>query len=166
MTAQELTYITPNESTTVMYGQRSLNLFGKLHYFKIVLKAYRDINAFYKKALQEKECYYGPFKGEFGHFLLHNLPFLSHLHQQGVRIHYCGMELHKAFLVDERGNSIIHQYYPLRDFFAEVPPTPRCLRAMYRQKSKNSGALHVVVVKPFWTSATTTCTGLFSGIGS
>lgn len=122
MTAQELTYITPHEATTVMYGQRSLNLFGKLHYLKIVLKAYRDINAFYKKALKEKECYYGPFKGEFGHFLLHNLPFLSHLHQRGVKIHYCGMELHKAFLVDESGKSIIHQYYPLRDFFAEVPP--------------------------------------------
>lgn len=121
MTAQELTYISPNEATTVMYGQRTLNVFGKLHYFAIVLKAYRDIIRFYRKALKDKECYYGPFKGEFGHFLLHNLPFLSHLHRRGVRIHYCGMELHKAFLVDEKGDSIIYRYYPLRDFFAEVP---------------------------------------------
>jgi hypothetical protein len=31
------------------------------------------------------------------------------------------MDLHKAFLVDDKGNSIIYRYYPLRDFFAEVP---------------------------------------------
>ncbi len=123
MTQEELKYIIPTEATTVIYGQRTLNIFGKVHYLKIVAKAYKDINIFYKKALKEKECYYGPFKGEFGHFLLHNLPFLSHLYQQGVKIHYCGMALHKSFLVDESGQSIIHKYYPLRDFFAEVPST-------------------------------------------
>ncbi|MBS1652572.1 MAG: hypothetical protein JSU07_11245 [Bacteroidetes bacterium] len=121
MQNNELTYIIPNDATTVMYGQRTLNLFGKLHYAKIVLKAYKDINTFYKKALKDKECYYGPFKGEFGHFLLHNLPFLSHLHQRGVKIHYCGMALHKSFLVDNNGKSILETYHELRDFFAEVP---------------------------------------------
>lgn len=123
MTTEELKYIIPDEATTVIYGQRTLNIFGKIHYLKIVAKAYKDINTFYKKALKEKECYYGPFKGEFGHFLLHNLPFLSHLHKMGVKIHYCGMALHKSFLVDESGQSIIYKYYPLRDFFAEVPST-------------------------------------------
>src|ERR1700758_1912170 len=97
---KESDYIIPNDSTTVWYGQRSLNFFGKIHYLKIVLKAYHDINLFYKRALKEKECYYGPFKGEFGHFLLHNLPFLSHLYHQDVKINYCGMALHKPFLVD------------------------------------------------------------------
>ncbi|MBS1635476.1 MAG: hypothetical protein JST26_06095 [Bacteroidetes bacterium] len=121
MTTEEHNYIFPNDATTVMYGQRTLNVFGKMHYAKIVWKAYRDINRFYKQALREKECYYGPFKGEFGHFLLHNLPFLSHLHQQGVKIHYCGMALHKAFLVDGHGQPIVHTYHELRDFFAEVP---------------------------------------------
>src|ERR1035441_5669335 len=114
-------YTIPNDATTIWYGQKTLNFFGKLHYLKIVFNAYKEINGFYKKALKEKECYYGPFKGEFGHFLLHNLPFLSHLHQQGVKINYCGMALHKAFLVDDKGHSIIHKYYELRDFFAEVP---------------------------------------------
>lgn len=121
MNVAEKEYVVPEDATTVWYGQRTLNFFGKLHYLKIVLKAYRDINRFYKRALREKECYYGPFKGEFGHLLLHNLPFLSHLHQQGVKIHYCGMELHKAFLVDSNGDSLVHSYHPLRDFFAEVP---------------------------------------------
>ncbi len=121
VTDTEQKYIIPTGATTIWYGQKNLNVFGKLHYLKIILKAKKEINEFYSKALKEKECYYGPFKGEFGHFLLHNLPFLSNLHKKGVKIHYCGMELHKGFLVDEKGNSIIHKYYPLRDFFAEVP---------------------------------------------
>ncbi len=112
----------PNEATTVHYGQRSLNIFGKIHYTIIVSRAWYTISLFYHRALREKECYYGPFKGEFGHFLLHNLPFLIHLHHQGVRIHYCGLELHRPFLVAEEGKSIIFKFYPLRDFFSEVPP--------------------------------------------
>jgi hypothetical protein len=76
-----------------------------------------------KETLQKKECYYGPFKGEFGHFLAHNLPFLSYLHSKGVKIHYCGMALHKPFLVDENKQSIIADFRELRDFFAEVSPS-------------------------------------------
>jgi ADP-heptose:LPS heptosyltransferase len=117
----EKMYITKGEATTVHYGQKTLNIKGKARYFLIVLRAYFKINLFYAKALYRKECFYGPFKGEFGHFLLHNLPFLSHLHYKGVKIHYCGMSLHRAFLVDSSGKSIIHKYYPLRDFFSEVP---------------------------------------------
>lgn len=148
MTQEEQSYIVPNGATTVWYGQRTLNLFGKLHYLRIVAKAYRDINAFYAKALRDKECYYGPFKGEFGHFLLHNLPFLSHLHQQGVKIHYCGMALHKAFLVDDKGASIVASYHELRDFFAEVPSSanetipPADVQAeidLFTAKAKQSG---------------------------
>lgn len=76
-----------------------------------------------KETLQKKECYYGPFKGEFGHFLAHNLPFLMYLRSKGVKIHYCGMALHKPFLVDDNCNSIIHDYRELRDFFSEVSPS-------------------------------------------
>lgn len=72
--------------------------------------------------LLRKKCYYGPFKGEFGHFLGHNLPFLYFLYSKGVKIYYCGMELHTPFLVDEQGKSIIYKFYPLRDFFSEVSP--------------------------------------------
>jgi hypothetical protein len=118
---EEARYIIAGEATTVWHGQRTLNFAGKLHYLLIVIRAYFLITRFYRRALKDKECYYGPFKGEFGHFLLHNLPFLSHLHQKGVKINYCGMELHRPFLVDERGQTIIHRYYPLRDFFSEVP---------------------------------------------
>lgn len=119
--SKETKYIIKGEATTVFFGQKTLNLFGKVHYLIIIIKAQIYITLFYRNALKKKECYYGPFKGEFGHFLLHNLPFLTNLHKRGVKIHYCGMELHRPFLVDETGDSIIYKYYPLRDFFAEVP---------------------------------------------
>ncbi len=118
----ELPLIYPHEATTVAYGKRSLNWKGRAKYHFIVKRARRTLEDFYERALAEKECYYGPFKGEFGHFLLHNLPFLVHLHQCGVRIHYCGMDLHKPFLFDAEGRSIIDTWYPLRDFFTEVKP--------------------------------------------
>ncbi|MEO6305005.1 MAG: hypothetical protein ABIP51_17720 [Bacteroidia bacterium] len=115
--------IITNDDTTIRYGQRTLNIFGKIHYSKIVTKAYFDIISFYRKAMKDKECYFGPFKGEFGHLLLHTVPFLMHLHKEGVKIHFCGIEIGRPFLIDENGNSIIYKFYPLRDFFAEVPPT-------------------------------------------
>lgn len=76
-----------------------------------------------KKAIREGECYYGPFKGEFGHFTAHTLPFISYLHVKGVKIHYCGMELHRPIMVDENGEEIVHSFHVLRDFFAEVSPS-------------------------------------------
>ncbi len=97
--------------------------FAKWKFLWKVKRGFRAADARLKETLAKKECYYGPFKGEFGHFLAHTLPFLAWLHRQGVKIHYCGMEIHKPFLVDETGSSIIHDYFPLRDFFAEVSPS-------------------------------------------
>jgi hypothetical protein len=114
------------KATTTLWNylfNTGLNIFGKIYYARLFASAYRKILTFYHHALKEKECYYGPFKGEFGHFLLHNLPFLSHLYLKGVKIHYCGMALHKPFLVNEQGESIVHSYFELRDFFAEVQPS-------------------------------------------
>ena len=105
------------------------------------------------KETQEKgKCYYGPFKGEFGHFTAHTLPFLMYLHKQGVKIIYCGMELHKPLMVDEQGNSIIHDFRTLRDFFGEVGPTtnatipPKDVQAeikKFEEEAESSGF-------PFW----------------
>lgn len=74
------------------------------------------------ETLKLKKCYYGAFKGEFGHFLAHTLPFLAYLHKHGVQIIYCGMELHKPFMVDDKGDCIISDFRKLRDFFSEVTP--------------------------------------------
>lgn len=76
-----------------------------------------------KKAIRDSECYYGPFKGEFGHFTAHTLPFISFLHSKGVKVHYCGMELHRPIMVDDNGNEVVHTFHVLRDFFAEVSPS-------------------------------------------
>lgn len=119
----ELDLIEPQNATTIAYGSRNLNWKGKLGYNHMVRMARKNLDAFYKGAMTRKECFYGPFKGEFGHFLLHNLPFLTHLHRHGVRIHYCGMELHKPFLIDEQRNSMLTSAVWLRDFFGEVKPS-------------------------------------------
>jgi hypothetical protein len=94
----------------------------RIKFWAKIYKGYAEADKKLKQTLALKKCYYGPFKGEFGHFLAHNLPFISYLHSKGVKIYYCGMELHKPFLVDESGNTIVEQYFPLRDFFAEVAP--------------------------------------------
>lgn len=122
LTADEARFVFPDGATTTAYGRRGLNWKGRIGYTWMVWRNRRMLNAFYTEALQVKQCYFGPFVGEFGHFLLHNLPFLVHLHRKGVKIYYCGMELHKPFLVDEEGKSIVHQWYPLRDFFGENRP--------------------------------------------
>ncbi|MCA1764007.1 MAG: hypothetical protein ABR574_05620 [Cryomorphaceae bacterium] len=108
--------------TTIEKGKKGLNWKGRLVYGLRTRRHIGILNRFYRNAIRTKECYYGPFKGEFGHFLLHNLPFLVHLYENNVRIHYCGMELHGPFLVNETGESIIHKWYPLRDFFGEIKP--------------------------------------------
>ena len=82
------------------------------------------IRTFYKK-----ECYIGPFVGEFGHLLSHILPFISFLNSKGIKIHYCGPEIHKPFFRDLEGKLIYETYHELRDFYSEI--TPRCNEPVY-----------------------------------
>ncbi|MFT5596774.1 MAG: hypothetical protein ACI9CP_001473 [Cryomorphaceae bacterium] len=118
----ELKYISRTDATAIELIQDRMNWKGKVGFGMEYKKYALALDRFYKKALKEKECYYGPFKGEFGHFLLHNLPFLMHLHSKGVKIHYCGMSLHKPFMVNEKGESIVSTFTELRDFFSEIKP--------------------------------------------
>lgn len=118
--------------------------------FKYLIKVNLGYASAYTKlffALLFKRCYYGPYKGEFGNFLGHNLPFLAYLHSKGVKIYYCGMLLHKPLMVDENGKSIVYKFYPLRDFFKEVSPSanntipPPDVQAeidMFEREAKNS----------------------------
>jgi hypothetical protein len=120
---RELKYISRTDATAIELIQDRMNWKGKVGMAMEYKKYALALDRFYKKALKEKACYYGPFKGEFGHFLLHNLPFLMHLHKKGVKIHYCGMSLHKPFMVDEKGESILASFTELRDFFSEIKPS-------------------------------------------
>lgn len=79
------------------------------------------------RTMAKKECYFGPFTGEFGHLLGHNLPFIAYLYSKGVKVHFCGMEIHRPFFVDDKGNEIVSSYMSIRDFFAES--LPNCNRA-------------------------------------
>ena len=101
---------------------RQYNGIAYLRFWFKIWRGYRAAEKRLKKTLRDKICYYGPFKGEFGHMTAHTAPFLMYLHRQGVKIIYCGMEIHKPLLVDDNGQSIIHDFRPLRDFFAEVSP--------------------------------------------
>lgn len=102
--------------------QSGLKGLGLLKYRFRVWLEYRKAEKRLKESIAKGKCYYGPFKGEFGHFTAHTLPFLMYLHKHGVKIIYCGMELHKPFMVDESGNSIVSEFRALRDFFPEVSP--------------------------------------------
>lgn len=125
---------------------------ARLKFMARLRLGYIKANRKLARTLQLKECYYGPFKGEFGHFLAHTLPFLSYLHKQGVKIHYCGMELHRPFMKDEQGHEIVSSFHSLRDFFAEKSPaTNRVVPpadvqeeiAKFHRKATGSGI-------PFW----------------
>ena len=119
----ELKYISRTDATAIELIQDRMNWKGKVGFGMEYRRYSSFLDRFYKKTLKEKVCYYGPFKGEFGHFLLHNLPLLMHLHSKGVKIHYCGMSLHKPFMLDEKGKSIVASFTELRDFFGEIKPS-------------------------------------------
>lgn len=76
----------------------------------------------YKKALRSRKCYFGPFTGEFGHLLGHNLPFISYLYSKNIEVKFCGLTIHKPFFVDEKNKMIVSNYFELRDFFCESLP--------------------------------------------
>jgi hypothetical protein len=102
--------------------QNNYNLFQKMLFRYRVRREWKRTDRRLAESLRKKKCYVGPFKGEFGHMTAHTAPFLMYLHKCGVEIVYCGMEIHLPLLIDDKGNSIITDFRPLRDFFSEVSP--------------------------------------------
>ena len=101
--------------------------FKRLVYSKIILpfKLFRwklKFRLLYFFSIITRHCWYGPFTGEFGHLLGHNLPFVAHLYSKGVKINFCGLEIHKPFFVDEKGQPVVSKYISIRDFFSEAAP--------------------------------------------
>lgn len=82
------------------------------------LKAY----LLFLKTFFYKECYFGPFVGEFGHLLSHVIPFISYLHSKGIKVHYCGPEIHYPYFFDNDNKLIVNSFQKLRDFYSEVSP--------------------------------------------
>lgn len=116
-------YAEKGQSTTALKGFRGLNIFGKAKFAAILVEDTLRLYFFLWKAKLKKECYIGPFIGEFGNFLLHMLPFLGYLHSKGIKVHYCGMANHAPFLKDEEGKPIVFKLYGIRDFFSESRPS-------------------------------------------
>lgn len=115
-------YTESNQATYASKGYRGLKLAGKLKFTQILYKNNQVLKQFESKVNKTGECFIGPFIGEFGNFLLHMLPYLSYLHKNGVKIHYCGMTNQTPFLVDDNGDSLLTEFVELRDFFHEVRP--------------------------------------------
>lgn len=115
---------------------------------KNYLKAYKLI----LKTFYYKECYFGPFVGEFGHLLSHVIPFISYLHSKGIKVHYCGPSIHFPYFFDDTGNPIFHSFHELRDFYSEVSPI--CNDQFYPQDVKVEIESFILSAKnsglPFW----------------
>lgn len=122
MLKELIKYTEVNQATFAKKGYKGLNLFGKIKFYTILRNNKKIVEEFYREALTKKECYIGPFVGEFGNFLLHLLPFISHLNEMGVNVNYCGLELHRPFLRDDNGNYFISNFTSIRDFLKEAKP--------------------------------------------
>jgi len=139
---QQLFY--KNDISVPAKAYRSLNLGGKIRLAVILRKANRKINHFHEKTLEGKECYIGPFWGEFGNFLLHFLPYVSFLHKNGVKVNICSLENYLPLMIDDNGNNIYNQCVPLRMFFKEVYPQankvtpPADVQKMYDEFKKTA----------------------------
>ena len=85
-----------NKGYAIQHNLKGLTL--AKYWLKIYYNFYKaDLRL--KQTIKKGKCYYGPFKGEFGHMTAHTAPFLMYLHSKGVKIIYCGMELHKPLLI-------------------------------------------------------------------
>ncbi len=99
-----------------------------------------------------KKCYYGPFTGEFGHLLGHNLPFIAHLYSRGIKVEFCGLEIHQPFFREDKGQMIVSDYLQIRDYFSEsapdcnTAPEPKDVKAIttnFIKRAKKS-------ILPYW----------------
>jgi hypothetical protein len=107
------------------------------------------------RTLLKKECYFGPFTGEFGHLLGHNLPFISYLYSKGVKVHFCGMEIHRPFFIDDKGREIVKDAIWLRDFFDES--LPNCNTAVGPGDINRATSRFIEIAKssklPYWDNS-------------
>jgi hypothetical protein len=69
-----------------------------------------------------KKVYIGPFIGEFGHMLIHVLPFINYLYEQGIQITFCGLNYFESLCRDENGNKIVHDYINLQSYLQTGTP--------------------------------------------
>jgi hypothetical protein len=112
-----------HDKTYASKGFKGLNIAGKAKFMSILWTRTRKMYSFNIKAISAKECYIGPFWGEFGNFLLHYLPYISYLHRHGVKLNLCCLENYQPLLIDDKGNPLYKDCVALRDFFAEVRPS-------------------------------------------
>ena len=104
------------------------------------------------QTLYFRKCYYGPFVGEFGHLLGHNLPFLAWLKDRNIEIIYCGTEVYRPLMVGDNGEEVVDFKYPIKDIFDQY--SPRADKTDYPDFAKEIMAEFVEDAQnsnyPFW----------------
>ena len=138
-----------NDATYPEKGLRGLNWKGRLKFNSILFKDSRKLDRLYKQALSTKECYLGPFWGEFGNFLLHFLPFVLHLSDLGIKVNVICLEHYKPFFRNIAGNYIYNEFHSLSKSLIESAPSANHLKIVpkefsavcekAKQKSKETG---------------------------
>lgn len=91
-------------------------------YYILKILNYIKLYFLLAKILIKRECYIGPFVGEFGHLLSHIVPFISFLYSKGVKVNYCGPAIHRVFFYDNKKKFMLNEFYSLRDFYQEITP--------------------------------------------
>ena len=72
-----------------------------------------------------------------------------------MKVHFCGMQIHRPFFADEAGNEIVASYQPIRDFFARS--LPHCNWAIAPEDINELTTEFVATAKssglPFWDNS-------------
>jgi hypothetical protein len=134
-----------NDATYPEKGLRGLNWKGQLKFKAFLFRDDQKLKGLYKKTISKKECYVGPFWGEFGNFLLHFLPFVMHLHKFGIKVHVICLGHYESFFRDENAKVIYSSFYRLsKDFLLDAPngnsirKIPAQFSKIYNQVKKTS----------------------------
>ena len=119
-----------NDATYPDKGLRGLNWKGRLKFKAFLTKDKLKLDSIYKQAISKKECYVGPFWGEFGNFLLHYLPFVMHLSERGVKVNVICLEHYRPFFKNAEGKYIYNEFHSLTKTATEFPPSGNHLRVV------------------------------------
>lgn len=119
-----------NDATFPEKGLRGLNWKGRIKFRGILFMNNLKLEFIYKQAIEKRECYVGPFWGEFGNFLLHFLPFVMHLYQNGIKVNVICLEHYRPFFTNSEGKFICNEFYPLKKTQTEFPPSGNYLKVI------------------------------------
>ena len=122
-----------DDATYPEKGLRGLNWKGRLKFRSQLFRDNLKLERLYKQTLVKKECYVGPFWGEFGNFLSSFLPFVMHLSENGVKVNVICLEHYKPFFKTAEGNYIYNEFHSLFKALFESLPSGNYLKIVPKE---------------------------------